>query len=706
MGQKTIFDPFSGNLTTTQSYTFSDSLVNTAGTVTLVNDNASPGASQYYGTNASSVLGYWPVTGGGGSTPGGSDGAIQYNASGAFGGFGDWDGTTFSVTGDGSFTGTIGASNFSGSSSGTNTGDVTLGTANGLSLTGQALSLGLSSTSTTGALSSTDWNTFNSKQSPLTFSDSLVNTGGTVTLVGDMPTPAVSSYYGTDNSAILGYHSLPVVPLISGLLSDTAIPGGQTKPRNIQVVGTIAYMTTFAGTDSILIYSVANVNAPPILLGQIATVASGLNAFKVVGNYLYGAGNNGYLYIYNISNPASPSLVSTTTYAGSAQYFDIDVDSTGTYAYTADTNTAGVLTWNVSVPTAPTVIAQVLPTNYTPVGVKVANNLMFITELNNSQLYIYNVSTETAPSLLSVTTVPYVFTVTSANATVGATYTNNGHTFTVVPGGTIVAGTNLWMTGTGIPTASGTLTKASGTGDATITFSAEAASTAGSLAISSTSNYAYITNYSGQAWCYIYQTSTPTAPILLGTIHTPTSLTDFTNTQAVTVYNDQYLYTGTTAGDAFIDIYNISVKSAPVIIQHIPTITGLKVGGIWVDPANVNFYVADRNNNSIDVYANDVASIATNNRTGSGTTFVMSASPTLTGTITAAAETLSGILTLSTMTAGSILFAGVGGQLPKIMLNFSGIILILDWVLVLIVLLHHYKLMIQQRKQPLIIVQQ
>jgi hypothetical protein len=44
---------------------FADSLVNTAGNVTLVNDTASPGASSYYGTNGSSVLGYYslPVSG-------------------------------------------------------------------------------------------------------------------------------------------------------------------------------------------------------------------------------------------------------------------------------------------------------------------------------------------------------------------------------------------------------------------------------------------------------------------------------------------------------------------------------------------------------------------------------------------------------------------------------------------------------------------
>lgn len=66
----------------------------------------------------------------------------------------------------------------------------------------------------------------------------------------------------------------------------------------------------------------------------------------------------------------------------------------------------------------------------------------------------------------------YTFTVTAANATVGATYTNNGNTFTVLT--TIAGGTTLSCSGTGAVTASGTLTKASGSGDATITFSVAA----------------------------------------------------------------------------------------------------------------------------------------------------------------------------------------------------------------------------------------
>jgi hypothetical protein len=66
-------------------------------------------------------------------------------------------------------------------------------------------------------------------------------------------------------------------------------------------------------------------------------------------------------------------------------------------------------------------------------------------------------------------TAAYVFTVTAANATLGAIYSNNGQTFTVTT--TITGTTTLTCSGSGTPAASGTLTKVTGTGDATITFS-------------------------------------------------------------------------------------------------------------------------------------------------------------------------------------------------------------------------------------------
>ena len=89
--------------------------------------------------------------------------------------------------------------------------------------------------------------------------------------------------------------------------------------------------------------------------------------------------------------------------------------------------------------------------------------------INGAPNAIFLIKTNTGTVATSLVG-PFTFTVTSANATVGAVYTNNGQSFTVL--NTIASGTTLVVSGTGAPTASGTLTKASGTGDATITFSA------------------------------------------------------------------------------------------------------------------------------------------------------------------------------------------------------------------------------------------
>ena len=62
------------------------------------------------------------------------------------------------------------------------------------------------------------------------------------------------------------------------------------------------------------------------------------------------------------------------------------------------------------------------------------------------------------------------FTVTAANATAGAAYTNNGQTFTVID--TAIGATTLITHGTGTPSSTGHLTLISGVGDATIIFSA------------------------------------------------------------------------------------------------------------------------------------------------------------------------------------------------------------------------------------------
>ncbi len=112
----------------------------------------------------------------------------------------------------------------------------------------------------------------------------------------------------------------------------------------------------------------------------------------------------------------------------------------------------------------------------------------------------------------------YTFTVTSANATIGDVYSNNGQSFTV--NSTIVAGTTLTTTGTGTPLASGTLTKVSGSGDATITFSAftnsGANATAGATYTNNGQTFTVVTTIT--AGTLLTTTSSGGAPTASGTL--------------------------------------------------------------------------------------------------------------------------------------------------------------------------------------------
>lgn len=85
----------------------------------------------------------------------------------------------------------------------------------------------------------------------------------------------------------------------------------------------------------------------------------------------------------------------------------------------------------------------------------------------------------------------FTFTVTAANATLGDVYTNGSYTYTVLA--TITGGTTLSCSGNGMMGTSGTLTKVSGTGDTSITYSATVG-VAISVSADAGSNYTAATN--------------------------------------------------------------------------------------------------------------------------------------------------------------------------------------------------------------------
>lgn len=114
--------------------------------------------------------------------------------------------------------------------------------------------------------------------------------------------------------------------------------------------------------------------------------------------------------------------------------------------------------------------------------------------------------------VLAIPLTQFTFTVSAANATTGAIYSNSSENYTVTS--TISSGTTLLATGSSTPPSSGVLTLVSGTGDATITFSSytestlitmsRAATTTGSSGISFYSPASFVYFESDQQVSVIY----------------------------------------------------------------------------------------------------------------------------------------------------------------------------------------------------------
>lgn len=109
-----------------------------------------------------------------------------------------------------------------------------------------------------------------------------------------------------------------------------------------------------------------------------------------------------------------------------------------------------------------------------------ATTQVFITTNGSQQYYPLPDGVTNYPGGSYVSNAVFTFTVSSANATIGSVYQNNGYQFTVTS--TIVAATSLATTGQGTPNPTGILTKISGTGDDQITYSVVSPTLAGQAA--------------------------------------------------------------------------------------------------------------------------------------------------------------------------------------------------------------------------------
>lgn len=271
------------------------------------------------------------------------------------------------------------------------------------------------------------------------------------------PASGVLKAYQTTGNKFATVNSSGTVSSLSGvntgdqtisLTGDVTGSGTASFATSVaKIQGTAVSGTT--GSGNVVLSTSPTFSTSAILSGTSSgaiTLAAGATPSTYTFTLPSSGGTNNYVLTTNGSGTTSWAPV-TPSFSGFTQFAPIYAATTTTLGTVASAGTAGqVLTANTSA--APTM--QTLPGNAT------ALNHMTITKFTATG-----------------TTTGYLFTIsTSTTCAVGDTYTNNSNTYTVIYALSGVSGQVFYMSGASAPTASGTLTRATGSGTASVTFSA------------------------------------------------------------------------------------------------------------------------------------------------------------------------------------------------------------------------------------------
>jgi hypothetical protein len=229
--------------------------------------------------------------------------------------------------------------------------------------------------------------------------------GITFATVGTTPYVFVND----QNGGVLVYNnSNPNSPT----LTSTLLPSNGGSARSVQVltVGSTTYAYVAEQAAGVEVFNITNPATPTLL-----TTLSGLSVAKsiqIIGNFAYvgsdvtttnGVTSGGGLYVLNLTNPGTPTIQGYWASPAGADTRNVQVDSTGTYAYVADQAT-GVQILNVSNPSNITQVSSVntqnKSTDYFAYKVQLVGNLAYITDYAGG-VQVYDISNPTSPVLVT-----------------------------------------------------------------------------------------------------------------------------------------------------------------------------------------------------------------------------------------------------------------------------------------------------------------
>jgi hypothetical protein len=169
----------------------------------------------------------------------------------------------------------------------------------------------------------------------------------------------------------------------------------------VRVVGRYAYVLVNNNANNFKIYDVTNPASPSLI--SSTTFTGGAQDFYISGHYLYipDVGTDS-LYIYDISNPFAPSLVSTTSTGAASD--PLYAYGSGKYLYITLNATSKVATYDVSNPAAPALLSSVSTSLGGAGELVVQGRYLYVQEdAANQELQIYDLTNPASPSSVSAT---------------------------------------------------------------------------------------------------------------------------------------------------------------------------------------------------------------------------------------------------------------------------------------------------------------
>jgi len=211
---------------------------------------------------------------------------------------------------------------------------------------------------------------------------------------------SASQYAAVGGLAILDVSD--IAPVLEGSLYYQ-----NNSPSAVQVSGT----TVFLGlTNCLKIIDASNPAAPV----EIESLSVPVSALALVGNDLYVSTTAGQLIVYDVTNAASPTQLTSTSMPAAST-----MSSSGTLLLVA-AGTSGLLVYDISNPSAPAMLSQYLPNG----GVSVWDALapaagLAILAADVDGIIILSLENPSSPQVLSQTQLPVLNPFPTVNTTAG-----------------------------------------------------------------------------------------------------------------------------------------------------------------------------------------------------------------------------------------------------------------------------------------------